>query len=181
MLMNNASKVLQNVAGAIDNDVLKPLLQDLYMMVMLTDRTGMLRGDEQIVVKGVTVATQKETERMRRLEFLQMTANPIDSEIVGMEGRAALLRAISKDLGLPEESIVPTDDMLRAQREHAAQAGELDAIANDKKQAEAGAGDQQRAARQAQGDQAPKPTDAQTRVGAETDNMHRTNPSGMGG
>ena len=176
MLMNNASKVLQNVAASIDNDVLKPLLEDLYMMVMLTDTTGLLRGDEQIVVRGVTVATQKETERMRRLEFLQMTANPMDSEIVGADGRAALLRAVAEDLGLPHEEIVPSEDALAARREHEAQAAELEAQAQQQAARELGVGDQQRQAREAQAQQAPKPSDARARPGAETDNMHRTNP-----
>lgn len=180
MLMNNASKVLQNVAASIDNDILKPCLQDLYMLVMLTDTTGLLRGDEQIVVRGVTVATQKETERMRRLEFLQMTANPMDSEIIGMNGRAALLRSIAEDLGLPEEKIVPTDDQLRAAQEAAQQAAQLEQAALAAGGGPPGMpgmpGQQGNPAAAAQGAQAPRPSNAQARLSAETDNMHRTNP-----
>ncbi len=113
MLMNNASKVLQNIAANIDHDVLRPVLTMLYDLVMLTDTTGMLRGDEEIMVQGVGVAAQRETDRMRQLEFLQMTGNPIDMEIMGTEGRATILRQLADNLGLEGASVIPGDDDLR--------------------------------------------------------------------
>jgi len=135
MLMNNASKVLQNVAASIDRDVMEPLLQDLYHMVMLTDTTGLFRGDEKIRVKGVSVAMQRETERMRKLEFLSLTNNPIDQQIVGISGRAKVLKAIADDLGMPGDDIVPSEQQLMAQQHEMAA--------------------QQQAAAQAQGNQPP--------------------------
>jgi hypothetical protein len=125
MLMGNASKVLQNVAANVDRDVIEPCLTELYDMIMLTDETGILRGDETINVRGVTVAIQKETERMRKLEFLQMTANPIDMQITGVEGRANVLRSVSEDLGMDGERVVPSEAELEAktrQQQQAAQA-----------------------------------------------------------
>lgn len=161
MLMNNASKVLQNVAASIDCDVLKPLLEDLYNMVMLTDKSGTLRGDEQIVVRGATVAMQKEQDRMRRLEFLQMTANPIDMEIIGQKGRASVLEAVSEDLGLPYEEIVPNADAMQDR---------VDAMSEQQKLMQAAQEGEQAAA--AQGNQA-EATGGSDRAEAETDNMHR--------
>lgn len=118
MLMNNASKVLQTVASNIDRDIMGPLLQALYDILMLTDSDpdapGALRGDESIEVKGVSVAMQRETERQRRIELLQATANPIDSQIMGISGRAKLLRAVAKSLGMEGEDIVPSDAELAA-------------------------------------------------------------------
>ena len=161
MLMNNASKVLQNVAASIDLDVLRPMLEDLYNMVMLTDGGQTLRGDEQIVVRGATVAMQKEQDRMRRLEFLQMTANPIDMEIIGQKGRAAVLEAVSEDLGLPYEEIVPNANQMQDR---------MDAMSNQQMLAEA---EQEGRAAQAQGDQKGVGGGGD-RAEAETDNMHRT-------
>ena len=114
MLMNNASKILQTVAANIDLDVFGPLLTQLYDMVMMTDTEGVLRGDEEIRVRGVSVAVQKETERMRQLEFLQLTTNPVDLGIIGEEGRAVLLRSISDTLGLRGEHVVPSEEQLAA-------------------------------------------------------------------
>lgn len=107
MLMGNANKLLQTVASNVDVDVIEPSLQGLYDMVMLADAGVKLRGDENIRVRGVAMAQKRELERSRQMEFLQATANPIDMQIVGMEGRAKLLRAISMGVGLDGETIVP--------------------------------------------------------------------------
>lgn len=163
MLMGNTAKVLQMVAANVDHDILSPLLRALHDMVMLTDTTGNFRGDESIVVKGVTLALQKDTDRMRRLEFLQIIGNPVDMEIIGPEGRAKILRHLSQDLGMPEDDIVPSDEELRQKQQMAQmQAMQMQA------QAEMAGGmppDQQ----------APKPGSApQQGLGQETDNMFRT-------
>jgi hypothetical protein len=114
MLMGNASKTLQNVAATIDRDVIEPLITYLYDMVMLT-QPGLLRGDEVIDVRGVNHAVKREQDRMRQLEFLQLTANPIDMAIVGPQGRANVLRSVAQNLGLDHERTVPSDEELTAQ------------------------------------------------------------------
>lgn len=115
MLMGNAAKILQTVAANIDNDIIEPSINELYDMIMLTDTTGMLRGDESIEVLGVNVAIQRETQRQRQLEFLQITGNPIDVGITGVRGRAEVLRSVADGLGLSGSDIVPPDDVLAAQ------------------------------------------------------------------
>lgn len=99
MLMNNANKALQNVAQQIDEDVVTPLLEGLYDIIMLTDTTGMLRGDEQIVVNGIRRVAQQEANRVRQTEFLALTANPIDHQILGPK-RAEVLQKVADGLGL---------------------------------------------------------------------------------
>lgn len=114
MLMGNASKLLQTVASNIDRDVMSPALSGLHDMLMLTDTSGVLRGDEAIRVMGVNVAQQRETQRARQLEFLQITANPIDSQITGLRGRANVLRSVAHEIGIDGEKVVPPDDKLAA-------------------------------------------------------------------
>lgn len=124
MLMGNAAKVLQNVAGNVDRDIISPLMQSLYDMIMLTDESGLFRGDESIDVKGVAVAVQRETNRQRQMEFLQATANPIDFDIMGKTGRAEVLREVADELGLPGESIIPSEeDMYQQEQQKIIQAG----------------------------------------------------------
>ena len=116
MLTQASNRVLMNVAANIDVDILKPALEQLYDLVMLTDSEGILHGDEEVVVKGATQMAQKETDRMRQLEFLQMTSNPFDLQLLGPDGRSALLRNLSRNIGLPSEDIVPSADELRLQQ-----------------------------------------------------------------
>lgn len=115
MLMGNSSKILQTVAANVDRDLFDPALSSLYDMIMLTDETGMLTGEESIRVMGVNVAVQKETQRARQLEFLQITANPIDTQIMGPKGRASVLRSVSQTIGIDGEQVVPGDEELEAQ------------------------------------------------------------------
>jgi hypothetical protein len=122
MLMGNASKILQTVAANIDRDVLEPLLSMLFDMVMLTDQSGTLTGEEKVRVLGVAVAVQKETQRARQLEFLQITANPIDAQIVGPKGRAAILRSVATTIGMIGEEIVPSEEEIDAMQKAAAAA-----------------------------------------------------------
>ena len=62
---------------------------------------------------------------MRRIEFLNATANQVDMEIVGKDGRAAILREIAKGLQMPVDDIVPSREksafLGRAQAQIAAQ------------------------------------------------------------
>lgn len=123
MLMGNAAKILQTVAANVDNDVIEQAVSELYDLVMLTDQTGMLRGDESITVLGVNVAMQRETQRQRQLEFLQITANPIDSQITGIRGRANVLREVASGIGLTSEEVVPPDDEVKAMMDAQGQPG----------------------------------------------------------
>lgn len=162
MLMGNASKILQTVAANIDRDILDPLLSALYDMVMLTDSSGILTGEEKVRVLGVSVAVQKETQRARQLEFLQITANPMDSQIVGPKGRAAILRNVASTIGLPGEEIVPSEEQLDAMQKMAQAAAQAQGIPGH-----GGMGD--------------KPADAQggqAGTGASGDMGPRTNISG---
>jgi hypothetical protein len=164
LLMGNASRVMKSVAGNIDNNVIAPAIQKCYDLVLLTSDTDVIKGDEKIIVRGATNAEARETDRMRLLEFLQMTANPIDAQIVGVPGRASVLRHVADALGLKGEHIVPSDEELRAQM----QAAQLSAL-----QAQGG---------QAQGDQPPQPGPGGQRVAAGLDNANRTRtPSAIGG
>jgi len=165
MLMNNASKILQTVASNVDIDVMKGLLTGLYDMIMLTDDSGLLSGEEQIVVSGVKVAIQKETERQKQLQFLQITANPIDASIIGEPGRARVLRAVSRNLGMPDD-VVPDDQAIaqkiKAQQDLTRAMAQLEAqkVPDGTEQPPRGGRSSASPASRAQGMQAPAATPA---------------------
>jgi hypothetical protein len=132
MLMGNASKILQTVSANVDREVVEMVLLQLFDMILLTDTSGMLTGEERVSVQGVNVAIQRETERQRQLEFLQTTANPLDQKIMGMAGRGKVLRAVSTTVGLAGEQIVPDDDKLdqmeQAEQQNSQNASAVEAI-----------------------------------------------------
>lgn len=129
MLMGNASKILQSVSANIDRDVMEEALLELADLIMLTDTTGILTGEEKISVQGVNVAIQRETLRQRQIEFLSATINPVDQHIVGLKGRAAVLRSVAGTIGLDGEEIVPPEQQIEQmdqQQRQQAQSGGVD-------------------------------------------------------
>lgn len=162
MLMGNTSKVMQTVASNCDRDVVSQSLSGLFDMIMLTDDSGLLTGEESIRVKGVQVAVQRETQRARQLEFLQVSANPIDMQIMGVKGRANVLRSVSKTIGLDDTEVVPSEDEIEQQQ----------------KAQQAVAAEQQKVATAAQGaQQGPTVTGD---VGPR-ENLHKQQPRVAGG
>jgi hypothetical protein len=117
MLMGNSSKILQTVSANVDRDVVEPAMLQLADLIMLTDTTGLLTGEEKISVIGVNVAVQRETLRQRQIEFATATNNPTDMKIIGMKGRGSLLRDISTTLGMNGENVVPSEEMLEKMEE----------------------------------------------------------------
>jgi hypothetical protein len=133
MLMGNASKILQTVSANIDRDVIEECLLQVFDLLMLTDTSGMLTGEEQVTVQGVSVAMQRETQRQRQMEFLQHTNNPTDQKIMGLKGRAAVLRSVAQTIGMPGEEIVPAEqaiEQMEKQAQAASQSGGIDEAVN---------------------------------------------------
>jgi len=108
MLMGAAGKSIRQVVMHIDADIVKPVVYRQFIYNMRYDEDASIKGDAQIVAKGAINLATKEVLNTRRMEFLQITANPMDAEIMGIEGRTAVLRAAAKGLELPGDEVVPT-------------------------------------------------------------------------
>lgn len=166
MLMGNASKMLQTVAANIDRDVISSCLQQLVDLILLTDTSGLLSGEESVRVLGVQVAVQRETERSRQLEFLQVTNNPVDQQIMGPKGRATVLRSVSKTIGLDGEQVVPSADQMDKQM----QAQQL--IAQQAQQQAAAQAQGNQPGRTRTGDMGPRTNLQQKRPGPVSGGVH---------
>jgi hypothetical protein len=129
MLMGNASKILQTVSANIDRDVLELALMQLGDLIMLTDTSGLLTGEEKISVQGVNVAIQRETQRQRQIEFAQATQNPVDMKIIGLKGRASIIRSIAATIGMGSDVVPPEDviEKMDQQQQQQEQQGGVDA------------------------------------------------------
>lgn len=127
MLMSNASKLQQMVALNIDEDIIGETLRHLYDMLMLTSDD--LRGDERIEVWGVKKVAAMEADRARMTEVLQLSANPIDAQLFGAEGRADLWREVLKGMRFENGEIVPTKDEIAERARQAAEMQQMQAAA----------------------------------------------------
>ena len=113
MLMSNAGKMITSVIKNIDLNVMEPLLERLYYFNMRYETDPDLKGDVTIVARGASNLVAREAAQVRRNEFLATTANPIDMQIMGIEGRAAVLRETAKTLQMDTDKVVPDIDTLR--------------------------------------------------------------------
>jgi len=125
MLMDNAAKGIKQAISFIDK-VVSGVVQRLYTHNMMYNPDPYIKGDFRIVSKGTMGLIAKEQLQIRRNEFLQATANPVDLQIVGAEGRAYLLRELAKGLQMDTDKIVPSPEMVKfkAQQVMAAQAAQ---------------------------------------------------------
>lgn len=112
MLMNAASKGLKAVASHIDNGIVKPSIEEHWLTIMIFE-PHRARGDIKIIARASEQLIMMEQLQIRRMEFLNTTANPIDMQIIGLHGRAEVLREVIRSLKMPVDKIVPErDDML---------------------------------------------------------------------
>jgi hypothetical protein len=108
MLMGAAGKGIRQVVMHIDSDVVKPIVLRQFVYNMRYDEDESIKGDVTVLAKGAINLAVKETVNIRRIEFLNATANPVDLEIIGKEGRATILREVAKGLQMSADDVVPS-------------------------------------------------------------------------
>lgn len=130
MMLGNASKIIRAVIASIDIRVFTPLLERLYYYNMRFSNDPDLKGDVRVVARGALSMAVKESAQQARAQFLQATNNPTDMQIIGLEGRAEVLRATLSTLDMDPDKIVPPVPVLKdrqalvqKQQAQAAQAG----------------------------------------------------------
>lgn len=116
MLMDNAAKGIKAAIASIDN-VVSSLVDRLYVHNMIYDPDISCKGDFKVVAKGAMGLVAKEQLQVRRNEFLQTTANPVDLQIIGAQGRAYLLREVAKTLQMDTDKLVPTTEQIEFRQE----------------------------------------------------------------
>lgn len=113
-MIGNASKIIKQVIGAIDFNILTPLLERLYYFNMRYAEDEELKGDVKIVARGAMSLINKEAAQVRNAEFLQLALNsPVAQQIMGIEGVAEVLRGSAKTLNHNADKIVPPIAVIR--------------------------------------------------------------------
>jgi hypothetical protein len=120
MLMGAAGKGIRQVVMHIDSDVVKPIVERQFVYNMRYDPDESIKGDVEVIAKGAINLAVKETVNVRRIEFLNATANQFDIEIIGKDGRAAILREVAKGLQMPVDDVVPSREKSAYDQQQAA-------------------------------------------------------------
>lgn len=110
MLMEASNRTIKQTVASIDSNIIEPVIEHLNVYLALTRDDVVVEGDISVVARGAAELMQRETMRMRRLEFLNITNNPIDSQLVGIEGRYNVIKEIARDLNMPMSDTMPIDE-----------------------------------------------------------------------
>jgi len=119
MMIGNASKQIKQLVSSTDIHTIGPAVQGAFDWKMNYDPLADYQGDLKIVARGALSLTVKESAQVRRNEFLQSTANPIDMAIIGLEGRAQVLRESVKSLDMNASKIVPSESVMKLKQQAA--------------------------------------------------------------
>jgi hypothetical protein len=108
MLMTASSKIMKDAIGAIDRNIIKKIIFQTWLYAITT---GVMEyeGDIHIVARASEYLIVAEQLQARRQEFLAFTNNPVDLAIIGMDGRANVLRETVKSLKMDGDNIVPPE------------------------------------------------------------------------
>lgn len=109
MLMESMSKSMKLAIRNIDNGVVRPRITRQYHDNMLYEQDPTIKGDLEVVARGASELINKAATQLRRAEFLALTANPVDLQLIGKEARTDVLRdmAIEVDINtVPDKAEV---------------------------------------------------------------------------
>jgi hypothetical protein len=110
-LLAAAARSIKAVVANIDNDIIIPFNKMSYDYNMKFSDDSSIKGDARIVANGVKSLQVKEQQSQRKVEFLQVAANPAYMELLGAENISAVLGQIaeSNDIELPDMSRLDPD------------------------------------------------------------------------
>lgn len=112
MLMSSAAKGLKRIMIGVSQNVIGSVVKRQFKCNQKYLGSE-FKGDIEVVPTGIVALMVREQLASRRLDFLNATANEFDQRIVGIEGRAKVLRETAEALELPGGGAVRSEKDLR--------------------------------------------------------------------
>lgn len=116
MLMESATRDFKHAVHQTDVGIVRKTVMMCYAWNMLHDRDESIKGDVRCVPAGMYGMIHKEQDYNRKMQFLQLVNNPTDMQIVGIPGRARLLREIARPMDLSLDGIVKSPEKLEEEQ-----------------------------------------------------------------
>ncbi len=110
MMLNNARLLITQSVGNIDRGILKKLVEFFFNYNMLYHPDEGIKGDMKMRSKGLLGQVIKESQLLQLRTFRESTTNDYDMQIIGVDGRAKILREEQQLLGIPD--VIPDDDVI---------------------------------------------------------------------
>jgi hypothetical protein len=104
MQMSAASLPIKSVIKNLEDFCIRPFITSLFDWLMQWSDREEIKGDMQVSVLGTSALMAKESRSQQLMQFLNITANPIDTQYVD---RKYLLTQIAKSLEIDTKKAVP--------------------------------------------------------------------------
>ena len=106
MLMTHAARGVKMFIKNLDKGIIQQSVQkQFYYNLDYEELDEDLIGDVKVVAKGSSSMIAKEQQSVRRTEFMGMTNNPVDVQIMGLKGRKYLLDETAKSLEIDRDEL----------------------------------------------------------------------------
>lgn len=112
MLADQSTKLLRSAIMNIDVDVIIPKLEMMYDHNMMYHEDDTVKGDCQVVARGANAMLMRDSARQSHMAMLELTNNPEDRQIMGVEGRAKLLKAVFDTYPDIDDGVIPNDETI---------------------------------------------------------------------
>lgn len=112
MLADQSTKLLRSAIMNIDLGIIIPKLQMMYDYNMANHPDDSIKGDCQVIARGANAMIMRDSARQSHMAMLELTNNPVDQQIMGMEGRARLIKAVMDTYPDLEDRIIPHEEDL---------------------------------------------------------------------
>ena len=113
MLMTSSAKGIRHAILNIDRDVIRTMIKRVFDWNMEFSEDETIKGDLDIVVSGAVQVMVNEQVGDRRMQFLNQTNNEQDLSIMGLEGRANVLREAAGALEMDRSNVVKEPQVIR--------------------------------------------------------------------
>lgn len=104
MLMGASAKGIKRTLMYLDNDLIEPAISMVTEWVQEQGDAEVI-GDYEVSPQGALELLIRDTTAQRQMQFLAATANPIDMQIIGLEGRHEMLKHVARNFNLPKGSV----------------------------------------------------------------------------
>ena len=116
MLMESSTRDFKHAVHQTDVDVIRRTVMRCYAYNMLYEKDESIKGDVRCNPAGMYGMIHKEQDYNRKMQFLQLINNPTDMQIVGIPGRARLLREIARPMEMSLDGIVKSPEKLEEEQ-----------------------------------------------------------------
>ena len=111
--MTSSAKGIRHAILNIDRDVIRTMIKRVFDWNMEFSEDETIKGDLDIVVSGAVQVMVNEQVGDRRMQFLNQTNNEQDLSIMGLEGRANVLREAAGALEMDRSNVVKEPQVIR--------------------------------------------------------------------